>query len=244
MTSPNTNTVAADPVQAYLDRGLRNYWYPVAPSWQVANAPIGLTRLGDQIVLWRDQEGKVHALEDRCPHRGARLSQGRVRANAIVCPYHGISIDADGRIASVPALPGCPIEGRLAVRTYAVHEIADAIFAYFPTPAGEAPIPLDQTVWAATIRLPRIDMRPPCRALASIGSTSVPRRRERPPPRRKGRRRRGSPARRRLRARISLTLRSPLLLLIVKQSGRYSQQSISGWRAKDGCPRRCCVAST
>ena len=89
MTSPNTNTAAADPVQAYLDRGLRNYWYPVAPSWQVANAPIGLTRLGDQIVLWRDQEGKVHALEDRCPHRGARLSLGWNLGGSVACWYHG-----------------------------------------------------------------------------------------------------------------------------------------------------------
>ena len=64
--------------------------------------------MGERIVLWRDAKGAIHAQEDRCPHRGARLSQGRVREDAIVCPYHGISIDADGRIASVPALPGCP----------------------------------------------------------------------------------------------------------------------------------------
>ena len=52
-----------------LDTGLRNLWYPIVPSWQVGNAPIGITRLGERIVLWRDAEGKVHALEDRCPHR-------------------------------------------------------------------------------------------------------------------------------------------------------------------------------
>ena len=55
MTSPTTTQHAADPIQSYLDRGLRNYWYPVAPSWQVGDAPIGITRLGDQIVLWRDK---------------------------------------------------------------------------------------------------------------------------------------------------------------------------------------------
>jgi phenylpropionate dioxygenase-like ring-hydroxylating dioxygenase large terminal subunit len=124
------------------NEGFRGRWYPLTASRHVGQTPVAIERMGERIVLWRDVHGAIHAQEDRCPHRGARLSQGLVREETIVCPYHGIAIDADGRIASVPALPGCPIEGRLAVRTYAVREIADAIFAYFPTPAGEAPIPL------------------------------------------------------------------------------------------------------
>ncbi len=90
MTSPTNTSSAADPIRAYLDLGLRNYWYPVAPSWQVANAPIGLTRLGEQLVVWRDQEGRVHALEDRCPHRGARLSLGWNLGDRVACWYHGV----------------------------------------------------------------------------------------------------------------------------------------------------------
>jgi phenylpropionate dioxygenase-like ring-hydroxylating dioxygenase large terminal subunit len=124
------------------NEGFRGHWYPLTASSNVGAKPVSLDRMGERIVLWRETDGTVHAQEDRCPHRGARLSQGRVIDSTIVCPYHGISIDGDGRIASVPALPGCPIEGRLAVRTYAVEEIAGAIFAYFPTPAGEAPTPL------------------------------------------------------------------------------------------------------
>jgi phenylpropionate dioxygenase-like ring-hydroxylating dioxygenase large terminal subunit len=123
-----------------INEGLRGRWYALTASVSVAAEPVAIERLGERIVLWRDPSGLIHAQEDRCPHRGARLSQGRVVEETIACPYHGIRIDAEGRIASVPALPGCPIEGRLAVRTYAVHEVAGAIFAYFPTPAGEAPI--------------------------------------------------------------------------------------------------------
>ena len=125
------------------NEGFRGRWYVLTAARNVGAEPLALDRMGERIVLWRDATGTVHAQEDRCPHRGARLSQGRVHEDTIVCPYHGIGIDAGGRIASVSALPGCPIEGRLAVRTYAVHELAGAIFAYFPTPAGEAPIPLD-----------------------------------------------------------------------------------------------------
>ncbi len=49
-------------------------WYPILSSWEVSSNPIGITRLEEQIVLWRDDKGQIHALEDRCPHRGARLS--------------------------------------------------------------------------------------------------------------------------------------------------------------------------
>jgi phenylpropionate dioxygenase-like ring-hydroxylating dioxygenase large terminal subunit len=126
------------------NEGFRGRWYPLTAARNViANEPLALDRMGERIVLWRDTAGAIHAQEDRCPHRGARLSQGFVSGQNIVCPYHGIALDGEGRIVSVPALPGCPIEGRLALRTYAVQEIGGAIFAYFPTPAGEAPIPLD-----------------------------------------------------------------------------------------------------
>jgi phenylpropionate dioxygenase-like ring-hydroxylating dioxygenase large terminal subunit len=128
------------------NEGLRGRWYALTGSRHVETAPVAIDRMGERIVLWRDVDGAIHAQEDRCPHRGARLSQGRVIDKTIACPYHGIQIDGDGRIASVPALPGCPIEGRLAVRTYAVQEVAGAIFAYFPTPANEAAPPFEPPV--------------------------------------------------------------------------------------------------
>jgi phenylpropionate dioxygenase-like ring-hydroxylating dioxygenase large terminal subunit len=144
--TPMAELMGREPSRAALEErianeGFRGRWYPLTGSANVGVAPLAIERFGERIVLWREPDGTVHAQEDRCPHRGARLSQGRVVARTIACPYHGIQIDGEGRIVSVPALPGCPIEGRLAVRTYAMHEIAGAIFAYFPTPAGEAPIP-------------------------------------------------------------------------------------------------------
>jgi len=81
-----------------LERGLRNLWYPIAPSWKVGRNPLGLTRLGERIVLWRDGEGTVHALEDRCPHRGARLSLGWNLGVRLACWYHGVEVGADGTV--------------------------------------------------------------------------------------------------------------------------------------------------
>jgi hypothetical protein len=61
--------------------GLRNYWYPVLAGWRLRRRPKAVTVLGENIVLFRDG-GRVYALSGRCPHRGARLSQGNVSTPA------------------------------------------------------------------------------------------------------------------------------------------------------------------
>lgn len=126
-------------VEKLLTLGLRNLWYPVAPSWMVRNEPTGLTRLGENIVLWRDGEGQVHALEDRCPHRGARLSKGWNKGDHIACWYHGVEVNGEGKVLRVPAVANCPMEGQRCVRHYPVHEAADAIFVYFGDEAHPEP---------------------------------------------------------------------------------------------------------
>ena len=84
-------------VEDRVNRGLLNLWYPVLPSWAVAGAPVGITRLSENIVLWRDENGAVHALEDRCPHRGARLSLGWNLSDRLACWYHGVRSTAPAR---------------------------------------------------------------------------------------------------------------------------------------------------
>lgn len=114
-----------------LNTGMRNLWHPVAPSWQVRNAPVGVTRLGERIALWRDAEGKVHAIEDRCPHRGARMSLGWNLGDRLACWYHGVEMDGRGVCRSVPAVKSCALEGKKAIRSYPVQERAGAIFLWF-----------------------------------------------------------------------------------------------------------------
>ena len=128
--------------QRILDTGLRNLWHPVMPSWQVGNAPIGITRLGEQIAVWRDNAGEVHAIEDRCPHRGARLSLGWNLGDRLACWYHGIQIDASGVVQSVPAVNNCPMEGKKCVKSYPVQERAGAIFLWFGIDPDAEPTPL------------------------------------------------------------------------------------------------------
>ena len=125
-----------------LNTGIRKLWYPVAPSWQVRNAPIGITRLSEQIVLWRGADGQVHALEDRCPHRGARLSLGWNLGDRLACWYHGIETDGSGTVRKVPASANCPLEGKQCVKSYPVQERAGAVFLWFGLDAKLPPAPL------------------------------------------------------------------------------------------------------
>lgn len=83
------------------------HWHPVAAADAVATGPLAATLLGSDLVLWRDGAGRVHAWSDACPHRGARLSLGRVLPGGarLECAYHGWQFDADARCAAIPALP-------------------------------------------------------------------------------------------------------------------------------------------
>ena len=63
------------------------------------------TLLDRALVLWRDASGQVHAWADQCPHRGAKLSMGRIHNNRLECPYHGWQFGPSGQCIKVPALP-------------------------------------------------------------------------------------------------------------------------------------------
>ncbi len=135
-------TTQFDSVQSYLDQGLRGSWYPVLASWEVSSNPVGITRLGEQIVLWRDRNGGLHALEDRCPHRGARLSLGWNLGDRIACWYHGVEVGGDGEVRDVPAVDRCPLVGQKCLRAYPVQEAHGAVFVYFGVLADDAPVEL------------------------------------------------------------------------------------------------------
>ena len=118
-------------IENQFEKGLLNLWYPVLPSWALGDTPIGITRLSRNIVLWRDRDGHVHALEDRCPHRGARLSLGWNLGDRLACWYHGVEVDSNGKVEKVPAVENCSMEGKKTTQSYPVTEIKDAIFLYF-----------------------------------------------------------------------------------------------------------------
>ncbi len=81
-----------------------NQWYVVMDSSQVKDKPVGVTRMGEKLVFWRDSTGTVSCLRDKCVHRGVQLSAGKVMDNGhIQCPFHGFEYDASGRVRVIPA---------------------------------------------------------------------------------------------------------------------------------------------
>ena len=118
-------------VEKLLNRGLRQRWYPIAPSWMVQENPLGVTRLSEHLAIWRDESGIPHVIEDRCPHRGARLSLGWNLGDRLACWYHGVEVNHEGEVIRVPAVEKCPMEGKCMVQSYPTHEVQGAIFAYF-----------------------------------------------------------------------------------------------------------------
>lgn len=82
---------------------IRNQWYVVLESSEVGSRPVGVTRLGEKLVFWRDEAGQVLAAVDRCPHRGVALSCGKVLTGQLQCPFHGFEFDASGKCVLIPA---------------------------------------------------------------------------------------------------------------------------------------------
>jgi phenylpropionate dioxygenase-like ring-hydroxylating dioxygenase large terminal subunit len=132
----------SDHAASLVERGLRNLWYPIAPSWMVHGTPVGLTRLSERIVVWRGKDGAPHVLEDRCPHRGAPLSLAWNLGDRLACWYHGIEIGEDGTVLRVPAQQSCPLEGQRPIKSYPAFERHGAIFAWFGDALHAAPGPL------------------------------------------------------------------------------------------------------
>ena len=82
-------------------------WHPVVAVDELGSAPVAARLLSEEVVLWRDATGAAHAFADRCPHRGTKLSLGRVveGGTRLECPYHGWQFAASGQCLSIPALP-------------------------------------------------------------------------------------------------------------------------------------------
>ncbi len=107
-------------------------WYFVASRREVERAKLlGKTWMGEEIVVWCDEQGKICVAAAHCPHLGSNLSPeagGRVRGGRLVCPFHGFEFESGGQCVATPfAAP--PRSARLGV--YETQEIAGQIFAWW-----------------------------------------------------------------------------------------------------------------
>ena len=104
-------------------------WIPLALSRDV---PVGTTRAaildGAELVIWRGSAGTAQVWEDRCPHRGMRLSFGFVRENSLNCLYHGWRYEAGSQCLRIPAHPDLAVPPTIRARAFRAHEAAGLIW--------------------------------------------------------------------------------------------------------------------
>ncbi len=136
---------------------VRNCWYVAGWDYELPKGKLMATSIiNEPLVLWRDTQGKVSALTDRCVHRLAPLSQGRIEGDDVRCNYHGLKFDRTGRCTDIPGQEMIPQTA--CVRSYPVVEKHSWIWVWMgdPAKADEALIPqaksLDDPNWTLRSR--------------------------------------------------------------------------------------------
>ncbi len=128
---------------------VKNAWYVACLPDDISEKPLGRKICGQSMVFYRGPEGKVAALEDFCPHRGAPLSLGRVVEGRLVCGYHGLEMGCDGKTI---AMPGQRVRGFPAIQAFPAVERHGFIWVWpgDPSLADEAELP--HLEWAGNPR--------------------------------------------------------------------------------------------
>lgn len=143
----------------------RQHWHPVAGVDEVpAAAPLAAQLLEQPLVLWRDADGAIHAFADRCPHRGARLSLGRVEGGRLECPYHGWQFEGGGRCMHVPALPQFQPPAGHRAGAFEVRQAHGLVWVRLAAPAADgadaADLPLPAFAAEGDARLRKLNCGP------------------------------------------------------------------------------------
>lgn len=112
---------------------VRNAWYVAATAKELETGLVARTLLEEPVVLFRTRDGTVAALEDRCCHRNAPLSIGRVKNGEIECGYHGMRFDGTGQCVEAPSQDDVPPGA--CVRAYPTVERHAWIWIWMGNPA-------------------------------------------------------------------------------------------------------------
>ncbi len=142
-----TRTGAGTPMGEYF----RRYWLPVALSRELAepdSAPLRARMLGEDLVAFRDSQGRVGLIEPACAHRGANLFFGRNEEGGLRCIYHGWKYDVQGNCIDMPNVPaGAAYRGKISIKAYPTREHGELVWAYLG-PRSRMPEELPQLEFA------------------------------------------------------------------------------------------------
>ena len=121
---------------------MRRYWIPALLAEEIPAPdcpPVRVPLLGEDLVAFRDSQGRVGLLDEHCAHRGTSLFFGRNEDCGLRCIYHGWKYDVDGNVLETPAEPaGSDFKKKLRHIAYPCKEIAGIVFTYMG-PAAKQP---------------------------------------------------------------------------------------------------------
>ncbi|MEE8440071.1 MAG: Rieske 2Fe-2S domain-containing protein [Micropepsaceae bacterium] len=118
---------------------MRGHWLPACLSEEVPEVdgdPVRVRLLGEDLVAFRDSEGRVGLLGEQCLHRKASLFFGRNEDCGLRCLYHGWKFGVDGLVQETPTEARAGIAGRLKHKSYPVHEVAGFVWTYMGPAIG------------------------------------------------------------------------------------------------------------
>jgi phthalate 4,5-dioxygenase oxygenase subunit len=124
---------------------MRAYWIPALLSSDVAEndgTPVRIKLLGEDLVAFRDSDGKVGLLDEYCPHRGVSLALAVNEECGLRCLYHGWKFDTSGQCVDQPTEPKGNITMKaMRTRAYPTHEVSGMVWAFMGDRAAQPPFP-------------------------------------------------------------------------------------------------------
>ena len=143
MLSAEENTLLTQVTgDAPMGQMMRRYWVPACLSEEVAGpdgAPVRTTIFGERLVVFRDTNGALGIVDERCPHRLASLALGRNEEGGLRCIYHGWKFDTTGACIDMPTEPGAfGFRDRMSVQSYPAREAGGMVWTYLGPP-GDVP---------------------------------------------------------------------------------------------------------
>lgn len=121
----------------------RRYWIPALISEEIPEPdcpPARVRLLGEDLVAFRDSEGRIGLIAERCSHRQASLYFGRNEECGLRCVYHGWKYDVEGKVVDTPAEPAASrLKQRIHHPAYPTREVNGVVFAYMG-PADKMPV--------------------------------------------------------------------------------------------------------
>src|SRR5688500_3755387 len=128
----------------------RRFWLPVALSSELPgpdSVPLRVRIMGEDLIAFRDTDGRVGLVDAYCPHRGAPMFFGRNEECGLRCVYHGWKFDVDGQCVDMPSEPEeSTFKDRVRQRAYPCAERGGVVWAYLGPPERRPALP--ELEWA------------------------------------------------------------------------------------------------